>query len=99
MTKIHLALKSPDHIFLTVEVGVYSFINLVNGAFEVTTPMGDDWLQNRTFDLKEKEVSVTDDKDSTNTLTFKDQQTLQAFLIWLVEAVEAAREGYRTMRG
>ena len=80
-----------------IEVDVQPFsIRSADGAFCVTTPMHDDWLQCVNFDLWQAKAVVVS-QTPIGVICFPDAEARSRFQAWLIEANAKARHGYSTM--
>ena len=80
-----------------IEVDAQPFsIRSADGAFCVTTPMHDDWLQSVNFDLRQAMAEIVS-QTPILVICFPDTEARSQFQAWLIEANAKARHGYSTM--
>lgn len=94
-TTISLATKERTGPSLQVNVGHFS-IDIKDGAFRLTTPSFDDWLQTQDFDLRQAEATIHVDFGKF-VISFPNADSRAQFATWLAQANTNAQKGYRTM--
>jgi hypothetical protein len=92
--KITLTVEGTEQL-IDVQAKPFS-IRLKDGAFCVTTPMHDDWLQTMDFDLR-KAAAVIHWHGCKLAICFPTAEARSQFQTWLFEANSKAEHGYKTM--
>ena len=68
------------------------------GAFSMSRPMGDDWLQ-RIVHIQEPRPELFHQSQQKTVVVFESSEVASKFLSWLETANAEADYGFRTMRG
>ncbi len=91
-----LNLEHPDQP-LSAEVRELRY-EAATGAFSMSRPMGDDWLQ-RIVHIQEPRPELFHQAQQQTVVTFDSSEVASKFLTWLKAAGAEADSGFRTMRG
>lgn len=91
MTKIVLMVRGADTVEVAATVGGMS---IKNGVFSVVVPMHDWWDHTEDFRFAASDLL----SETSGTLfDFANDASRQRFHAWLLETVQKAEHGYRTM--
>lgn len=96
MTVWILNLEHPDQP-LSSEVRELRY-EAATGAFSMSRPMGDDWLQ-RIVHIQEPRPELFHQSEQKTVVVFASSEVASKFLTWLEAANAEADHGFRTMRG